>query len=442
MKTASKTFKEIYVFFGSICLLLLAPTRFSFADENFYTPTSRPDRIILNLTRDPSHSMAITWRTDSTVENSVVQWIESTPGPKFQADVQTIKAKTEKFVNRYEGEPKFAALYHSAILTGLKPSTRYLYRVGDGRNWSEWLQFKTAGDQEEAFSFLYFGDAQNDIRSHWSRLIREAFRTAPYAGFAFHAGDLINKSGSDREWGEWFESGSFIHAMIPSIMTPGNHEYDDQEQLDPHWRPQFTLPENGVPGLEETCFYVDYQNLRIISIDAEMLDEVEEFEKSQAAWLDSILTNNPQKWTALTLHFPFYSTKPNRDNPRLREVFRPIIEKHGVDIVLQGHDHAYGRGMQAIPSAVDTTQSSNTMYVVSVSGPKMYDISDDVWMTRRARDTQLFQVITINKDKLSFEAYTATGELYDAFDLVKQDDGSNKLVDRAPATLDRQHDSK
>ena len=34
--------------------------------------------------------------------------------------------------------------------------------------------------------------------------------------------------------------------MIPSIPTPGNHEYnrndDGQPQLSPHWAKQFTLP--------------------------------------------------------------------------------------------------------------------------------------------------------------------------------------------------------
>ncbi|MBN1479883.1 metallophosphoesterase family protein [candidate division KSB1 bacterium] len=402
-----------------------------------YTPSVYPDRIILNLTVDPHHSIAVTWRTNAATQNGLVQYIKSTPGPVLGEHALSVAAQSETYKNAADGEPEIEASFHSAILTDLESETLYAYRVGDGTHWSEWLHFTTANDQATPFSFLYFGDVQNNIRSHWSRLVREAFRTAPDAGFVVYAGDLINRSGSDMGWGEWFEGGAFIHAMIPSIMTPGNHEYNKQQELDPHWRRQFTLPENGVTGLEETCFYVDYQNLRIISIDAEMLDEIETFETAQAKWLNQILTDNPQKWTALTLHFPFYSTKPNRDNPRLREVFRPIIEKHAVDIVLQGHDHAYGRGMLAIPSALDSTQISNTMYVVSVSGPKMYDISENEWMRRRARNTQLFQVITIADDTLRFAAYTATRELYDAFDLVKRADGKNRLINRIPDTPER-----
>ena len=77
-------------------------------------------------------------------------------------------------------------------------------------------------------------------------------------------------------------------------------------------------------------------------------------------------------------------------------------------------------------------KSSGTMYVVSVSGPKMYDVSDDPWMDRRAGNTQLFQIITIEGDTLKYGAYTATGALYDAFDLVKSEGNPNRLINKIP----------
>ena len=77
---------------------------------------------------------------------------------------------------------------------------------------------------------------------------------------------------------------------------------------------------------------------------------------------------------------------------------------------------------------------SGTMYVVSVSGPKMYEVSDDPWMERKAANTQLFQIITIMGDTLAYNAYTAAGELYDAFDLIKRPGKSNQLINRIPDT--------
>jgi phosphodiesterase/alkaline phosphatase D-like protein len=61
------------------------------------------------------------------------------------------------------------ALHHSAQLGDLEPNTLYAYRVGGGEVWSEWFHHRTAGREPAPFSFLYFGDAQNDIRSLWSR---------------------------------------------------------------------------------------------------------------------------------------------------------------------------------------------------------------------------------------------------------------------------------
>ena len=338
---------------------------------------------------------------------------------------------------KHREEPTVSAHYFSATLTGLQPGKKYIYRVGTEGWWSEWHQVKMP-DSSGKLSFMYFGDAQNDIKSMWSRVIREAYKTLPTADFMLHAGDLINRHDRDIEWGEWFYAGSFIHATVPSVATPGNHEYGEGVILSPQWRRQFNLPLNGPKGLEETCYAVNYANLKVISLDAEQIDESPVFLEKQKRWLDSVLTKDPRAWTAVTLHFPVFSTSPKRDNAELRKHFKPVFDKHKVDIVLQGHDHAYGRGMVSnMPSGQNVKTESGTVYVVSVSGPKMYEISNDPWMQRKGRNTQLFQLITIEKNKLTYKAYTASGELYDAFDLIKSGKKPNKLIDRTPVMPER-----
>ena len=395
-------------------------------------PTPTPDRIILNLTNDPTHSVAVNWRTDTTVESSVAQVAVASHGPDFLADVRDISGKKEDLTYKPENDPEVSATYHSAIIDQLQPGKQYVYRVGSEQGWSEWFQI-TMPEPEKKISLVYFGDAQNNVKSMWSRVIRQAYGSIPDVDFMLHAGDLINRFDRDVEWGEWFYAGSFIHAMVPSVMTPGNHEYSNVV-LSPQWRKQFNLPKNGPKGLDEVCYQVNYPNLKVVSLDAEQIDESPEFKVAQRDWLDSILTNDPKNWTAITFHYPIFSTKPNRDNLEFREMFKPVFDKHKVDIVLQGHDHAYGRGMvnNVATGYQVKDKSSGTMYVVSVSGPKMYDVSDDPWMDRRAGNTQLFQIITIEGDKLSYGAYTATGELYDAFDLLKSEEGPNQLINRIP----------
>jgi len=407
--------------------------------ERLLFPSREPDRVILNLTEDPETSLAVNWRTDTSVNTGTVEYAIATAGPEFRDLVVRLEAKKESLTTKHLEEPTVSAHYFSARIENLHRAQKYVYRVGTEGAWSEWYQVQMPDANGGKLSFIYFGDAQNDLKSMWSRVIREAYKTIPKVDFMLYAGDLINRHDRDLDWGEWFYAGNFIHATVPSVMTPGNHEYGKGVILSPQWRPQFNLPLNGPKGLEETCFVVDYPNLKVISLNAEQIDESPLYLKKQALWLDSILTNDPRKWTAITFHYPVFSTKPNRDNENLRKNFKPIFDKHKVDIVLQGHDHAYGRGMvNNVPTGYSVNdKTSGTMYVVSVSGPKMYDLSNDPWMDRKARNTQLFQIITIEGNTLSFQSFTAHGELYDAFELAKRKDKPNKLINRIPATSER-----
>jgi len=406
-------------------------------DQRLLFPTPVPDRVILNVTETPETSVAVNWRTDSSQAQGEVQWAESTAGPQFLKAIHTIPAKTE-FLSVQNGDATIEANYHAARIESLHPGQTYVYRVGSGEHWSEWYQFQMP-DSKKSLSFLYFGDAQNDVKSMWSRVIRQAYKQMPQVDFLLHAGDLINRSNEDIEWGEWFQAGSFIHATVPGLMTPGNHEYAKGVILSPQWKKQFNLPANGPQGLDETCYQINYDNLKVVSLDAEQIDESEQYARQQAAWLDSLLTHDPRPWTVVTLHYPFFSTSPKRDNAELRARFKPIIDKHRVDLVLQGHDHAYGRGsVTNAPATADTRKkASETVYVVSVSGPKMYDVSDDPWMDRRAHNTQLFQLITLEGNELLYRAFTAAGELYDSFSLQKGRDGINKLTNKIPATAEK-----
>jgi hypothetical protein len=358
------------------------------------------------------------------------------------------------------------AHFHSAVLTGLEPGAWYAYRVGDGTNWSEWIQFQTTPTDQDGFSFIYVGDAQNDLRSMWSRVIRQAYRDAPDAAFMVHAGDLINRAESDKEWGEWFGAGSWLNAMTPQIPVPGNHEYlrgeDGRRRVSHHWRPSFNLPQNGPAGLEESCYTFVYNNLRFIGLDSNtMLEE-------QAEWLDEVLSLNQSRWVVCSFHHPVYSTGKNRDNPQVRQAWKPIFDKYRVDLVLTGHDHTYGRTgfdvppvltMQIGDQAVPVQQAAEpenvpvgvqavepqfgTVYVVSVSGPKMYDHSQPEFMKRKAEDTQLYQVITITGDHLRFDAKTPMGEVYDAFELHKQADGQpNRMTEIPVAMPERMREKK
>ena len=256
--------------------------------------------------------------------------------------------------------------------------------------------------------------------------------------FFLHAGDLVNRADRDSEWSEWFKAGGWVHATIPVVATPGNHEYakvgdGKPRRLSNKWRPTFAFPDNGPKHLSETVYYIDFQGARIISLNTN------EDREGQVAWLESVLSDNPNCWTFVTFHHPMYSTKEGRDNQSLRDQWQHLLVKGNVDLVLQGHDHTYGRGANAATGVNTRDEGVGPVYVVSVSGPKMYKLTDKVWFDRGAENTQLYQVIDVDRDKLTYNAYTATGELYDAFDLIKREGQPNLLVDKTPKTDGRRH---
>lgn len=388
--------------------------------------TEIPDRIVLNWSGDPTTSASVNWRTHTAIDSAYGEIAVADASANFTTYSTQVLATTELW---QAGD--HAAHFHSVTFKNLKPNTLYAYRVGSGKIWSSWYQFKTAQTKQAPFTFIYFGDAQNNLLSLWARAIRAAVLDAPRANFLLHAGDLINRANADGEWQEWFESGDWIHAQIPVLATPGNHEYYREKDGAPRtlstlWRPHFTLPQNGYKGLEESVYYVDYQGARIISLNSN------EMREEQAPWLEGVLKNNPNRWTFVTFHHPIYSASANRDNESLREAWKPLFDKYQVDMVLQGHDHTYARGNNIGEGVTMKDPKNGTMYVVSVSGPKQYKLRDDRWMTRGAENSQLYQVITVKRDTLQYRAMTVVGELYDAFDLVKQKGKPNKLIERIP----------
>lgn len=382
-------------------------------------PSPYPDRVVLNLTENPATSVAVTWRTDGSVSEGFCELQPATERPVKNEHSKTFRAKTTTVKYEYQDEPVIEASQHSFVFSDLVPGKKYIYRVGAGDFWSEWFEFQTPSGDDK-FSFIYLGDPQNDLKSQWSRVIRAAYRHEPNCGFILYCGDLINRAGRDVEWHEWFFAGSFIYGMVPQVMTPGNHDYDGLN-LDPHWNAQFTQPVNGPKGLEGTCFVVDYKNLRLISIDSAADSELRKEDgyklEAQKVWLDSVLQANTKEWVIVTTHLPFYSPKENRDNKHLRKNFQPILEKYKVDLVLSGHDHSYGRGRFTDNPA----NGHDVMYVVSVSGPKMYEAGDKDWMEVSGAFKQLYQVISIDGNELVYQSFTAGGELFDEFKLSKNE---------------------
>ena len=167
--------------------------------------------------------------------NSMVQYAPATAWTTFLQELDSVSAITERIAT----DDGVSVYHHSAIINGLIPDKTYVYRVGSLSGWSEWNQFTTAPGDEKPFSFIWFGDPQNEIKEHCSRVFREAHKHCPDAAFWLFTGDLITEP-EDILYEDFFEAAGFLFRTTPSLMAPGNHdrEYATQNGV-------FVLTEQG-----------------------------------------------------------------------------------------------------------------------------------------------------------------------------------------------------
>ncbi|MND80186.1 3',5'-cyclic adenosine monophosphate phosphodiesterase CpdA [compost metagenome] len=305
-----------------------------------WAPSGLPDRIVLSPGADAAREMAVAWRTDVRQTEAVAELVEAVDGPAYEDGARTLTGVSVDGA-ALSGQGR----YQTVRFSDLKPATPYLYRLKGADGWSEWLSFRTAStDASAPFRILYFGDTQNSILSKGARTIRNGLlRTSP--DVVVHAGDLTGRS-HDWEWGEWTAAGGYGFAMVPQIPATGNHEYTDDDdgprQLGPLWPVQFALPDNGAEQAPETSYYTDYQGVRFIVLDGTAATSLDALD-SQTRWLDQTLASSPARWNIVVQHQPIYTCARPNDTEALKAAWEPIYRAHGVDMVLQGHDHCYSR---------------------------------------------------------------------------------------------------
>ena len=397
-----------------------------------FAPSVFPDRIVASPAQDAATGFSVAWRTSAQVDVPLLQIVVAGDSPDMgmprEVQSSSRELRTENGL----------AHHHRADIDSLKADTLYAWRVQGGGTWSAWHHTRTAARADVPLTLLYFGDTQNKNTSLTTRVVREAMRHAPDARLSLFAGDLVSGGDGedDNEWGEGFEANESLPTSMAVAPAIGNHEYfeefedtpQERRVLGAHWPVTFALPGNGVAQARRTTYWFDYQDVRVVVIDGtSALDLGTAI--AQAAWLDQALASNPHRWSIVLTHQPFFSPREGRDNVLLRQHLLPVIRKRKVDLVLQGHDHVYGRRKNESPTPV---------FVVSVTGAKQYRLSEEARKTMRpvAEDTQLFQVLRFDGSRLRYEARTATGRLYDAFDLVDGGAAGKQLVEHAEGRIE------
>jgi hypothetical protein len=424
----------MYVSLGLIGALAVSPAyaTAAFADISYNSTsidanlnaTSTPDHIVLSWTDDPTTTQTITWRTISTDKKSNLQF-----RVKGTSDWTTSSDLTPKTLTSSTGDSTVTTgqeSIYSITLTGLKPGTTYEYEVvatdaNDASATSNINSFKTEGSGNTSSKFIVFGDSQSGDASKpeytpWHNTITEAYGQNSDANFVVNMGDLVEMGQYYQHWNNWFSAANGVINNIPEMPVQGNHEtyqnssYASSTPQD--FINQFSVPQNGPTGFLGQTYSYNYGDIHFVILDSQEDEEApsdDTFLQKQADWLDKDLQSNKQKWTIVMFHKTPYYNKATRNNPAVKDILTPVIEKHHVDIVFNGHDHGVSRTYAINGSNYYADYSKGTVYYVTGrSGNKYYtDLNTKAWDANfiDCQDSPSYEVVTVKDGKLTIDAY-------------------------------------
>ena len=395
-------------------------------EEDAYEPSDVPARILLSFgDEDGECNRNISWTCGTEVKESFVEL------STLNCQLSTVNCQLSPAIGEVFASRHGKAAYYVARLRDLKAGHTYRYRVCTGGKKSDWHEFHLPQAHESETTFLYMGDIQDSIGGIANHLLREAFRRNPDTEFLVCGGDLTERP-TDAYWGETFETLDSVGQSVPVLTITGNHDYLKGIvcQLERRFSLIHSYFLDSMVG-ENQVFTVRYKNVQLFCLDSNR-----EFFYlwTQRRWLEEQLEKSRAKWKIVVLHHPLYSIRSSMNNLIQRWMFNDIICEHEVDVVLQGHEHAYARmTTSSQPSTLNSQLStlnsklSPPIYTVSHCSPKSYRIEFDEMVDKFGTGSRYYQMVRTRGDTLFLTAWDANeGTLYDSLYIVKR--GANTQV--------------
>jgi uncharacterized protein (TIGR03437 family) len=270
-----------------------------------------------------------------------------------------------------------------ADFAGLLPGTLYSYSVAvDGQvlvSGAGPLQFQTAPQylaaspfqdraaRVDGFSFLAFGDS--GAGSCQQQILARLMAAEPDISMVVHVGDLAYPDGTFEEFEDsYFGINAPLMARVPFFSTPGNHEYNTSNAAP--YLAGVATPECGVAGADRGRYYsFDWDNAHFVSVDSNLLATSRA--PAMLAWLNADLAATDRHWRIVFLHHTPYPTGFHLGDPicaAVQQFVNPIVESHGVQLLLAGHEHGYERTYPLAGGQVATPPAPSTTYVVTGGG--------------------------------------------------------------------------
>lgn len=228
----------------------------------------------------------------------------------------------------------------------------------------------------------------NDRARKTAGAIAQAGEGDPYDALVL-LGDNVYPSGDpsrlDRTVFEPF--GAVLHAGARLLAVLGNHDVRNG-----HGDAQAAAL--GMPGR--------WYGQRLGEITFVALDSNDWGNPDQTAWLERTLAASTTTWKIVALHHPPYSGGYQGSSVEARQAFSPIFERHGVQLVLSGHEHDYQRSRPI----------GGVTYVVSGAAADSRRTGREEF-TATSASWHHFVDVSVFADRLLLQAVNQNGRVFD-----------------------------
>ncbi len=279
-----------------------------------------------------------------------------------------------------------------AKLTDVPPHAKIRYRVVSQKGATQAYTFRLGVAAGQPLRFAAFGDTRNGHRVH--RDLIEAMAREEL-DVVINTGDMVERGGIKAQWDRFFQIERPLLVKTPIIPAIGNHDMGARDYFGHYW-----LLDRWTNG--RRYFYHDWGNVRFVAVDSgiECRDGCAQF-----GYIDRVLREAAKKdmFIVMMLHHPPYSSGWHGSNEQVQRPIAGLAKKHGVELVLTGHDHDYER----------TKPLDGTTYIVSGSaGAPIRPVTPRAF-TAQARTEPHYVLVDVADKRMTLRAVNLDGDVFD-----------------------------
>jgi len=288
----------------------------------------KPYNIVMNIHGDPTTQMAFNWLTKAGIKGGKVEIILD------DIVVNTVPAKSTSYSDY---------TVNKAVVKGLLPNTKYSFRVGNNKAWSDVGTFTTAKLDKVPFTFLYTTDQQPEYE--WQYAVLQTNNRAAFSendvDFWMDCGDLVYEGRDQNQWNILFNAQQDQFLKTPFAPVQGNHDARSKTKFRHH----FNTEKFGMTDPAGSTYTYIFGDAQFFAINGEKWNNPMYISKVKK-WMRTQIKAHPNiKWRFVYFHKSIYSGTIAEQNRKSCAVWfkamSPVFDELNIDLVFQGHSHVY-----------------------------------------------------------------------------------------------------